>query len=337
MSAIDVSKCSRCRNSAILFQEYSGQHYCSGCLIRSVRKRIGKELRKQLILPKSSEKELTTILVAISGGKDSAVLLETLHHFLKNRKDVKLIAGCVNEGIKGYRQPSMECAEKLSETLGIEFKSVSYTSLGFDEMDNVVELMPKISEKNEEVKGMSPCSFCGVFRRQGINQLANDVNADYVALGHNLDDMAQTVLMNLQKGDLERTIRLAPHSWSPIRGMSPRIVPIRWIPEQEVQAYAMTLDLPFHDDECPHSHQALRILHRDIIAQMEDAVPGTRHGLVHSSDSIKEMFKNTASNDEIESIADKSAKNCKMCGGITSQDICKACVMKKWLVEHSQV
>ena len=77
--------------------------------------------------------------------------------------------------------------------------------------------------------------------------------------------MAQTVLMNLQKGDLERTIRLAPHTWAPIEGMAPRIVPIRWIPEQEVQAYAMTLDLPFHDDECPHSHQALRILHRDML------------------------------------------------------------------------
>tara|TARA_Y100001980_G_C14556730_1_gene349735 strand:- start:11571 stop:12578 length:1008 start_codon:yes stop_codon:yes gene_type:complete len=335
MSAIDVSDCSRCKNSAIIYQEYSGQHFCSGCLIRSVRKRIGKELRKQLILPKSSEKELTIILVAISGGKDSAVLLETLNHFLKNRRDVKLIAGCVNEGIQGYRNPSMKCAEELSKKLGIEFRTVSYTSLGFDEMDNVVKVIPKISEKNEEVKGMSPCSFCGVFRRQGINQLADDVDADYVALGHNLDDMAQTIMMNLQKGDLERTIRLAPHSWSPIRGMSPRIVPIRWIPEQEVQAYAMTLELPFHDDECPHSHQALRILHRDIIARMEDAVPGTRHGLVHSSDSIKEMFKDNMPRVKNEKSNENSPKNCEICGGITSQKICKACVMKKWLVEHS--
>lgn len=335
MSAIDVSNCSRCRNTAIIYQEYSGQHYCSGCLIRSVRKRIGKELRKQLILPKSTEKDSTKILVAVSGGKDSAVLLETLHHFLKNRRDVKLVAGCVNEGIQGYRNPSMKCAKDLSKSLGIEFKTVSYTSLGFDEMDNVVKLIPKISENNEEVRGMSPCSFCGVFRRQGINKLANDINADYVALGHNLDDMAQTVLMNLQKGDLDRTIRLAPHSWSPIQGMSPRIVPIRWIPEQEVQAYAMTLNLPFHDDECPHSHQALRILHRDIIARMEDAVPGTRHGLVHSSDSIKEMFKNNLPNGEIENISDKSAKECKNCGGITSQEICKACTMKRWLKENS--
>ena len=335
MTAIEISKCSRCRNTSILFQEYSGQHLCSGCLIRSVRKRIGKELRKQLILPKSTTNKVTTILVAISGGKDSAVLLETIHHFLKNRQDVKLIAGCVNEGIEGYRQPSIECAEKLAESLGIEFRTISYTSLGFDEMDNVVKIIPKIGEKNEQVRGMTPCSFCGVFRRQGINKLATEVNANYVALGHNLDDMAQTVLMNLQKGDLERTVRLAPHSWLPISGLAPRIVPIRWIPEQEVQAYAMTLKLPFHDDECPHSHQALRILHRDIIAKMEDAVPGTRHGLVHSSDSIKQMFKKTINEDEIENVNKKSANSCKVCGEITSQEICKACIMKKWIMETS--
>ena len=178
MSAIEISPCSRCRKPAILFQEYSGQHYCSSCLIRSVRKRIGKELRKQLILPKGEKKEKTTIMVAVSGGKDSAVLLETLHHFLKDRQDVTLIAGCVNEGIEGYRQPSMECAEELANKLGIEFKSLSYKSLGFDDMDNVVKIIPKVSEKHDEVRGMSPCSFCGVFRRQGINKLASEINAD---------------------------------------------------------------------------------------------------------------------------------------------------------------
>jgi len=333
MSVIEVSTCSRCRNSAILFQEYSGQHYCSGCLIRSVRKRVGRELRKQLILPKSENGEKVIILVAVSGGKDSSVLLELLHHFLQNRPDVQLIAGCVNEGIEGYRTPSMECAKKLADDLGIEFKTLSYKTLGFDDMDNVVNLIPKVGEKHNEAKGMSPCSFCGVFRRKGINKLASEVEADYVAFGHNLDDMAQTVLMNMQKGDLERTLRLAPHSWAPIEGMPPRIVPIRWIPEQEVQAYAMTRKLPFHDDECPHSNQALRILHREIVSKMEEAVPGTRHGLVHSSDSIKEIYSKNRPIDELSNSLNK-VSNCEICNEITSQKICKACTMKKWLFEE---
>ena len=47
-----------------------------------------------------------------------------------------------------------------------------------------------------------PCSFCGVFRRQSLNALAEKTNAKAMALGHNLDDMAQSILMNLQKEKL---------------------------------------------------------------------------------------------------------------------------------------
>ena len=70
-----------------------------------------------------------------------------------------------------------------------------------------------------------PCSYCGVFRRQGINALAEKVGADIMALGHNLDDMAQSIIMNFQKGNIERSVRLAPHTDDPIEGLAPRVVP----------------------------------------------------------------------------------------------------------------
>ena len=68
---------------------------------------------------------------------------------------------------------------------------------------------------------------------------------------------------------------------------------------------------------------------------MEDAVPGTRHGLVHSSDSIKEMFVKNNTNGQVSDFSNKSANNCKICGEITSQEICKACIMKKWIIDES--
>ena len=42
-----------------------------------------------------------------------------------------------------------------------------------------------------------------------------------MALGHNLDDMAQSIIMNLQKGNIERSVRLAPHTDAPIEGLAP--------------------------------------------------------------------------------------------------------------------
>ncbi|GIR76705.1 MAG: hypothetical protein CM15mP78_14040 [Candidatus Poseidoniales archaeon] len=45
----------------------------------------------------------TTVLVAVSGGKDSAVLLDAIVELLGKRRDVTVVAGTVDEGIEGYR------------------------------------------------------------------------------------------------------------------------------------------------------------------------------------------------------------------------------------------
>ena len=235
----------------------------------------------------------------------------------------------MDEGIEGYRPPSLQCAIDLCEDLGVEFITVSYKELGFEEMDTVAKLIPGMTETNSSAPSM-PCSYCGVFRRQGINHLAKKAKADVMALGHNLDDMAQTVLMNMSNGDLERTLRLAPHTTTPIDGLPPRIVPLRWIPEQEVHLYAVHKNLPIHHEECPHARGALRWRHREMVAAMEADVPGTRHGLVRMADNVKELR-----NQVLELGGGKSRpeppKECPVCGSMTSNNRCKACEMRDML------
>ena len=323
--ALEVRTCSRCDRDSIIHQPYSGLHLCGTHLIESVRKRIAKSLRKQLILPKNSIKSLGRpfrVLVAISGGKDSAILLYFMHSLLNMRRDVNLIAGVVDEGIDGYRSPSIDCAEKLCTMLDVQFERISYPDLSFPEMDNVVKLLPKISQNNVEADGMMPCSFCGVFRRQGLNSLANRIGADVIALGHNLDDVAQSVLMNMQKGEVDRTARLAPHTTQPIEGLAPRIVPLRWIPEQEIHAAAIHLNLPIHHGDCPHAGGAMRQRSRDIIATIEKDIPGSRHGLVQSMDRIRELASESKNVSKILS--------CERCGEPTSRPVCQSCTMKEW-------
>ena len=80
-------------------QAYSGRILCGHHLAKSIRKKVAKELRKQLVLKKGQH---TTIFVAISGGKDSAALLELLVDIIGVRPDVTIIAGTVDEGIEGY-------------------------------------------------------------------------------------------------------------------------------------------------------------------------------------------------------------------------------------------
>ena len=334
-----VERCSRCGSDSVIHQAYSGQHFCGKHLSSSIRKRTSKELRQQLILPKDARHEDGSpyrILVAISGGKDSAVLLTMMVDILGRRRDVEMIAGCIDEGIDGYRAPSLECARQLAESLDVRFETLSYEEMGYERMDEVVTRMPAIGENHDEAKGLMPCSYCGVFRRQGLNALARKVNADVMALGHNLDDMAQSILMNLQNGDVERTIRLAPHTWDPIEGLVPRIVPLRWIPEQEIHAHALEAGLEFHHGDCPYAPGAFRQRSRALVATMESETPGARHGLLHSMERIRELH--IAANDGetlSESWVEDGMRRCERCGEVSSREICQACTMRDWISSSS--
>ena len=246
-----------------------------------------------------------------------------------SRRDVELGAGCVDEGIDGYRAPSMEFARELADSLSLRFETLSYEQMGYGRMDEVVKLMPAMGEMNSEAKGLMPCSYCGVFRRQGLNALAERVGADVMALGHNLDDMAQSILMNLQKGEIERSVRLAPHTHSMIDGLVPRIVPLRWVPEQEIHAHALFAGLPIHHGDCPHAPGAMRQQSRSIVASLESLTPGARHGLLHSLERIREMH--SMANPEMTQDVNK----CKECGEITSREVCQSCTMRTWLSEAS--
>ena len=144
---LEVQTCSRCERESIVHQPYSGLHLCGIHLVESVRKRVSKSLRKQLILPKNSIKSLGRpfrVLIAISGGKDSAILLHFLHDIVGSRRDVELIAGVVDEGIEGYRSPSVDCAQDLCNRLNIPLERISYPDLSFPEMDEVANGRKKI-------------------------------------------------------------------------------------------------------------------------------------------------------------------------------------------------
>lgn len=336
MADLSVPSCSRCQSQAIIEQRYSGVHLCHRHLSDSIRKRVAKALRNQLDLPKNALDENgnpRTILLCISGGKDSAVMLDMMHRILSPRRDIRLVAGSVDEGIDGYRSPSIQKAVELAESRGIEVETVGFPDIDFRRMDDIVDLIPTLSENYDDADGLKACSYCGVFRRIGLNMLAERTGAQWMALGHNLDDMAQTILMNLQKGEVSRTIRLAPHTWAPVDGLTPRIVPLRWIPEQEIHAYAIGEKLPIHHGDCPHAPGALRQRSRDMVARLEADVPGSRHGLVHSMDAIRELQVAAKGEHLASEWSNEGMKNCERCGGVTSRTVCVACSMRQWVEE----
>lgn len=107
---------------------------------------------------------------------------------------LKLWLLSIDEGISGYRDDSLETVKRNEKQYEIPLKIVSYKQLYGWTMDEIVS---HIGTKNN-------CTFCGVFRRQALDRGAVLIGANKIATGHNADDMAETVMLNLLRGDLPR-------------------------------------------------------------------------------------------------------------------------------------
>ena len=293
-------KCDICNCEAVTYIRYNGTHLCSEHFIKFVEKRVKKEIRKQVNLQPGD-----IIAAAVSGGKDSMVTLHLLHSILKERRDIDIQCITIDEGIDGYRPESMDIVKKFCADRGIKYNQVSFSERFGMTMDDAAPLSG----------GSSPCTYCGVFRRNAMNDLARKINATYLATGLNLDDTAQSIMMNFARGDVERLIRLGPHKRVQ-PGLIPRIQPLRMIPEKESLLYAIVSGIPYHNGKCPYSDEALRNQFRSVIDGLEARSPGTRHSIISSYDQmLPALMKDSKPAD---------LKRCG-CGEPTLGNECKAC------------
>ncbi|UCF08186.1 MAG: TIGR00269 family protein [Thermoplasmata archaeon] len=298
-----MKKCDRCGRDAVTFIRYSGAHLCREHFLEFFEKRVKKELRRQADLH-----DVEVVALAVSGGKDSMVMMHMLLKILGERRNLALHAITVDEGIAGYRPESMVKAEKNCRELGIEHHLVSFKDVVGITMDEIAGLPIKTT----------PCSYCGVFRRKCLNTRARELGAGRLSTGLNLDDTAQSIFMNFARGDVAKLARLGPHGRVQ-EGLVPRILPLRLIPEKECYLYAVLNKIDFHDGECPYSERALRGKYRNILNGLEKDTPGTRHALLQSHDAITDAL--------VKSFPPAKLNKCGECGEPTLNTICKSCSM----------
>ena len=296
--------CSKCKKPAVTFIRYNGTHLCRDHFIQYFEKRVKKDIKKQ-----GATKDVKRIAVALSGGKDSVVALHMIYDVFSKRPDVEIIGLTVDEGIKGYRDKSIVFAAKNCKELGIEHCIVSFKEVVGIKLDEIVL-------KDDE---LGACSYCGVFRRLCLNRKARELKIEKLVMGHNLDDMAQSILMNFVNGDLKKLARLGPHS-KVQPGLVPRMLPLRSIPEKENMLYAVLKNIDFYDAECPYSTYAFRRDFRDIIEELEFRNPGTRHSILNSYNAMKDIL--------MMKYPPAQLVKCLKCGEPSSQEICKACILK---------
>src|SRR5467141_543727 len=297
--------CDRCSAAAVEWIRYSGEHLCRDHFLGFVERRAKRELRSQVHL-RGQER----IVIGMSGGKDSSTTAVLLVEFLRSRHEMELIGITIDEGIASYRPAGLDFAKRLCGRLGIEHRVLAYQETSGHTMDEVVARDPE----------SIPCSYCGPFRREALNRAAREVEADYVATGLNLDDTAQSILMNVARGDIEKLARMGPHETRQ-PGLVPRIQPLRMIPEKEVYLYALLSGIEFHDATCPYAERAQRGRFRDIVHRLEEESPGTRPAIVSAYDRMRPLLQ--------AKVPPAALYECARCGEPTVNEICKACELRE--------
>jgi len=278
---------------------------CREHFLDFVERRAKREFRSQVDL-RGGER----IAIGMSGGKDSSTTAALLAKFLETRRDVELVGITIDEGIASYRPQGIDFAQRLCARFGIEHRVLAYAETVGHAMDDVVTVDPQAI----------PCSYCGPFRREALNRAAREVDADYVATGLNLDDTAQSILMNIARGDIEKLARMGPHETRQ-PGLVPRIQPLRTIPEKEVYLYALLSGIEFHDATCPYAERAQRGRFREILHRLEEDSPGTRHAIVSGYDQMRPLLQ--------AKYPPAALNACARCGEPTINEICKSCELRE--------
>ncbi len=288
-------KCQKCNKTAVHYQKYSNAHLCKTHFIEDIERKIKRDIRKFRMVERNDR-----IAVALSGGKDSTALLYVLHKIFGKRSDIELSAITIDEGISGYRERTLSRAVELTGELGIPLTIRSFED----------EFGTTLDELRREKKAAA-CTLCGVLRKNILNQTARKLGATKLAIGHNLDDEAQTILMNYLRGDVERMTRMT--------GVLPRMVlrikPLRSVPEKEVALYGFLNNLPVSTDECPYAEEALRNEIREMLNNYEVKHPGAKYSLLGGFEAISQALN----------LPESQVVQCERCGETSSELVCKTC------------
>ncbi|SDA02976.1 BZ3500_MvSof-1268-A1-R1_Chr11-1g03245 [Microbotryum saponariae] len=249
------------------------------------------------------------VAIGASGGKDSTVLAHIMK-VLNDRYDygLDLCLLSIDEGISGYRDASLDTVKRNAVQYELPLKILSYKELynGWT-MDKVVA----------EIGKKGNCTYCGVFRRQALDRGAHLLTVDHVVTGHNADDVAETVLMNVLRGDIARVGRCTaittggdpslsaettdddPNDDDGEGGKSlssllpstiKRSKPFKYTYEKEIVLYAYFKKLDYHSTECIYSPTAYRGYARALVKDLEAVRPSSIVDLIYSGEMMAQSM-----------------------------------------------
>jgi len=268
--------CALCHDSrALILRPRNHQKLCKNCFITLFETEIHNTITSASLFHRGER-----IAIGASGGKDSTVLasvLKTLNERYDYGLDLVLLS--IDEGIKGYRDDSLETVKRNALQYDMPLQIVGYDDLYGWTMDQVVS----------QVGRKGNCTYCGVFRRQALDRGAARLGIKHVVTGHNADDVAETVLMNLLRGDLPRLARATNIVTESAASDIKRSKPLKYAYEKEIVLYAHHKRLDYFSTECIYSPEAFRGSARQLVKNLERVRPSAILDIVKSGEDMARL------------------------------------------------
>jgi len=223
--------------------------------LQRLRKRLESDVGKA-IADYNMIEQGDTVLVCISGGKDSYAMLSILMAMQKRAPvDFRLIAMNLDQKQPGF--PADVLPTYLAG-LGVEYRIV--------EQDTYSIVKEKIPE------GKTTCSLCSRLRRGVIYRTAKELGANKIALGHHRDDIVHTLFLNLLFGG---KLKAMPPKLLTDDGAHVVIRPLAYSSENDIARFARGMDFPIIPcNLCGSQNNLQRQKIREMMADWDRRYPG---------------------------------------------------------------
>ena len=229
-------------------------------------RRIGVRFAKGVVNYRLIEDD-DRILVGLSGGKDSLALLELLALRSRVHKPkFSVVAVHVSMSNIPY-QADLEYLKQYAQGLGVEF--VHYET-SFDPLTDTRK---------------SPCFLCSWNRRKALFTVAKELGCNKIALGHHMDDILETLLMNMT---FQGAFSTMPPKLVMKKFDMTIIRPMCLVHESDLEELAALRAFQKQIKNCPYETQSNRTDMKGVLKQLEALNPEARYSLWGSMTNVQE-------------------------------------------------
>jgi len=294
-------KCRRCRAPAVIDVRRHNAAFCRDCFVRHCGEQVRRAIEQyRMIEPGQS------VLVAVSGGKDSLALWQLLSDLGYQADGLYL-----GLGIGDYSDRSSRFARDFARDRGLALHEVDLAAdHGFD--------VPGAAAKTRR----APCGACGLSKRHVFNAEAVERGYDVVATGHNLDDEAAVLLGNVlrwETGYLGRQYPVLPAG----PGFARKVKPLVRLGERETAAYCVLQGIDYVVEECPMAEGNRHLGLKEVLNAVEDRSPGTKAAFLFGFlERGHPRFAADAGDERA------GLRPCRTCGAPTPGDVCAFCLLQ---------